>query len=70
MDAPANEMHTDTFIEVMHPPSVVYFHQLLPLSMYLQKIQEVAGKLGLEPPLVIQGEELREKGFGGEEGVV
>jgi probable aminopeptidase NPEPL1 len=48
VDAPANEMHTDTFIE---------------------KIQEVAGKLGLEPPLVIQGEELREKGFGGIYGV-
>ena len=36
------------------------------LSFCPQKVREVARKLGLDPPLVIQGEELREKGFGGE----
>ena len=35
VDAPTNEMHTDIFIEVMHPPSVVNFHQLLSMSLSL-----------------------------------
>ena len=40
-------------------------HVHLPLSLsFMQRIREVGEKLGIQP-LVIQGKELEEKGFGG-----
>ena len=39
--------------------------QQSPYIVFLQKIRDVGSQLGIEP-LVIQGKELQEKGFGGE----
>lgn len=62
VDAPTNEMHTDAFIEVLFCGLRQRGCHWLSL---LQKIREVGDKLGLDPPVVIQGKELEEKGFGG-----
>ena len=35
-------------------------------DIFIERARGVASQLGVEPPLVIQGEELREKGFGGQ----
>ena len=54
-------MHT-----FLPPPSHVYTSSYTPPSLLflVQRIREVGEKLGLQP-LVIQGKELEEKGFGG-----
>lgn len=70
VDAPANEMHTDSFLEVQ----IFKCSVLLPIYgnatvssttvSCLQKIKEVGQKLGIQPEIT-QGTDLRDKGFGG-----
>ncbi len=66
VDTPCNEMHTDAFLEVSFLSLCA--HYSISSESDLQVVRDVGKELGIVP-IVIQGEELAEKGFGGIYGV-
>lgn len=77
VDIPCNEMNTDHFLDVSENISVFGNFQLVavilmqpPLHTFIsvQEIRAVGTELGITP-VIIRGEELKQRGFGGTESV-
>lgn len=70
VDTPCNEMNTDHFLEVSESFLVPYtfgcqhMQPRHPPSVLCQEIKTVGLELGITP-VIIRGEELKQRGFGG-----
>lgn len=78
VDTPCNEMNTDHFLDVSENTSLFGYFQIVTavtlmqpthrhLSLF-QEIRAVGTELGITP-VIIRGEELKQRGFGGTETV-
>ena len=70
VDTPCNEMHTDAFLDVCRlssdlSESLKSYHRFI---SFFQLVREVGKSLSISP-VIIQGEDLNERGFGGIYGV-
>lgn len=65
VDTPCNEMNTDHFLDVSRPAAVSPVDVVhTDASFLFQEIKAVGTELGIAP-LIIRGEELKQRGFGG-----
>ena len=69
VDTPCNEMHTDAFLDVRRLNSEMYVGvSYFRFISVFQLVREVGKSLSISP-VIIQGEDLNERGFGGIYGV-